>query len=408
VNCAYVDARFWHYSGVKRSVVFINSTFPVLSETFVFDQFEVLREAGLDFAIVSNHRPRPEEVHPRMRSIQSEVQYLCDASLGEILAAHWLALARHPLRYLRVLGKALFAQERLKVTLAHLTGAAIVLKRFATKKDLRLHAHFTYGAAAVARWAALMSGLPYGLTLHGSDVSYDFPADLEAKLADADLLVSISRFNFEFMAQRFPQVRPRRTEVIAMGVPPLAPPVHSPRSGGPLRILNVGRLSDHKAQHVLIEACALLLARGVDFSCDIAGEGPARPALEALIARHGLGGRLRLLGPKFHDEVLALYGGCDVFVLCSIAEGMPIVLMEAMRAGVPVIASAITAIPELVRDAGLLVPPDDPPALADALTRVARGEVDVAAMTARGRTIIAEDYDLVRNHRRFAVLLETA
>lgn len=386
-------------------VVFLNSTFPCLSETFVFDQFEALREAGIRLALVANHRPAESEVHPRMRAVQQEVLYLSEARTAEIIEAHLLALLRHPLRYVAAVLAGLAGEEKLLTTLAHLTGAAIVLKRYGRLPGVRLHAHFTYGAAAVARWAAAMSGLPYGLTLHGSDLSYDSPPDLEAKLAGAELLVSISRFNLRYLEEHFPAIRPRRVEVIGMGVPPLAPPPRVPRGSGPLRILNVGRLSEHKAQHVLIEACALLAAQGLDFSCQIVGEGPLRQPLEALIAARGLAGRVRLLGPRFHDQVLALYGEADLFVLCSVAEGMPIVLMEAMRAGVPVIASAITAIPELVRDAGLLVPPNNPQALADAIARFVRGEAQPAAMVARGQAIIAEDYDLATNHRRFARVL---
>jgi len=388
-------------------VVFLNSTFPCLSETFVFDQFEALRRDDLQLILVANHRPADSEVHPRMRAILDEVLFLNEIGASEYLLAHLHVLSRHPLRYLRALAAACVAAEKFSTTLAHLSGAAAVVRRFGALPGVRLHAHFTYGAAAVARWAGQMSGLPYGLTLHGSDVNFDFPPDLEAKLGGADLLVSISQFNVSYLREHFPAVQPKRMEVIGMGVPSLPPPPKVPRGGGPLRLLNVGRLSEHKAQHVLIAACAKLAEQGYDLCCDIVGEGPARTTLEGLIAAKGLGSRVRLLGPRFHDEVLALYGAADLFVLCSVAEGMPIVLMEAMRAGVPVIASAITAIPELVRDAGVLVPPQDVAALAEAIARFLRGEADVAGMIARGQAIIARDYDLERNHRRFAQLLQT-
>lgn len=390
---------------MKPSVVFLNSTFPCLSETFVFDQFEVLREAGIELRLVANHRPAEKEIHPRMRAILSDVLYLNEIRAGEILLALLAAVFRHPLRCLRAMRAALAGEEALRTTLAHLAGAAVVLKRFGRLPGVRLHAHFTYGAAAVARWASALSGLPYGLTLHGSDLSFDFPPDLQEKLAGADLLVSISQFNVAYLREHFPAVQPRRLEVIGMGVPALPPPTRIPRGTGPWRILNVGRLSEHKAQHVLIEACTLLAARGADFRCDIVGEGPARPQLEAQIAARGLQERVRLLGSRFHDQVLALYGDADLFVLCSVTEGMPIVLMEAMRAGVPVIASAITAIPELVRDAGVLVPPGDAAALAAAVDRFISGQIEVAPLIARGQALIAKDYALVPNHLRFAELL---
>src|SRR5208283_2554780 len=97
---------------VQRSIVFINSVFPCLSETFVFDQFEALRSAGLSLEIVSNHRPALDQVHPRMKAIQAQVDYLCDAGFGEILVAHALVFCRHPLRYLRALLRVPFAEEK--------------------------------------------------------------------------------------------------------------------------------------------------------------------------------------------------------------------------------------------------------------------------------------------------------
>ncbi len=394
-------------TGAGRLTVFLNSVFPCLSETFVYDQYDVLRRAGLDMAVVSNHRPAPDQVHPRMRAAQSQVYYLCEAPVREILAAHLHVLWRYPLRYLASLARLFTVQERLATSLAQLSGAALVLRRFRRATGLRLHAHFTYGAAAVALWAHRLSGRPYSLTLHGSDLIHDNPPDLAAKLAAAEALVSISRFNVEFVRRHFPRVPAGRIMVLPLGVPPLAaPPRPVPRGGGPVRILSVGRLSEQKAQQHLIDACAVLARKGISFRCDIVGEGPQRPLLEERIRAHGLGDRVRLPGAKFHDEVLELYGGADVFVLCSIAEGMPVVLMEAMRAGVPVIATAIGAVPELVDDGGLIVAPADPAALAAAIAQIADGGPDIAARVARAREIIAARYNLEANAVRFKQFLE--
>jgi len=104
--------------------------------------------------------------------------------------------------------------------------------------------------------------------------------------------------------------------------------------------------------------------------------------------------------------VLALYGETDLFVLCSITEGQPVVLMEAMRAGIPLIATAVSAIPELVQDGGVLVPPADPAALADAIQSFAENRFDPSPMLSRARSIVAAEYDLETNHRRFKAFLE--
>jgi glycosyltransferase involved in cell wall biosynthesis len=392
---------------MDRTIVFVNSLFPCLSETFVYDQFVALRRAGLKFVVVSNHRPAEDQVHPRMRPMQQEVLYLCEAGLFEIAAAHLYVAFRHPLRYLGTLIRIPFAEERLRVTVAQVTGAALIVRRFGGLPGMRLHAHFTYGAAGVVMWAHRLAGTAYGLTLHGSDLLYDFPADLAAKLGEADAIVSISKYNLTFLDQRFPTVRPKHLAVIPLGVPP-RPAAPRQTRGEYLKILNVGRLSDHKAQHYLIEACALLAERGISFRCDIVGEGPKRDFLESRIREFGLADKVRLLGPRYHDEVLALYAGYDVFVLCSITEGMPVVIMEAMRAGIPVVASAISGIPELVQDGGCLVPPGEPEALAKVIEDIGAGRVDILEMTARAQSIIARDFDLDGNHRRFQQFLESA
>lgn len=392
---------------MKRKVIFVNSLFPCLSETFVFDQFRMLRQAGLDFVIVSNHRPADNQVHPRMREIQGEVEYLCEAGKMEILAAHLQALLREPVRYMKALPAIFKSRERLKTTLAHFTGAVLLLRRHDAFPRPHLHAHFTYGGAAVAMWASRLSGLSYTLTLHGSDLIYDDPPDLQAKLTEACALVSISQYNVDYVQRHFPHIPASRLQVIPLGVPPLAQPaVRTQNPANALRILTVGRLSDQKAQHYLVDACAILAREGLPFRCDIVGEGPQRDFLQERIARHGLADRVRLLGPRFHHEVLALYAEYDLFVLCSIAEGMPIVIMEAMRAGLPVVATRISGIPEGVGDGGILVPPADAQALAQAIFAFASGKVDMASMVEKARKIIAEQFDIETNTLKFKAFLD--
>lgn len=369
----------------------------------MFDQFQTLKRSGLHFAVTSNRRPTHDEIHPRMQGAVHDTQYLCEASYREIIAAHWRAFCRWPKRYLQTLSRACRAEERWASTLRHLTGAVLILRRFARHDRLRLHAHFTYGGAAVAWWAHQLSGVPYSLTLHGADLLYDHPPDLFDKLAGADALVSISSINADYLTRRFPDLA-RPVSVIPLGVPPLPPTPRRPRTG-PWRLLHVGRLSEHKAQHILIEACRLLVEQGFDVNCRIVGEGPERERLTHQIATAGLCDRITLLGARFHEDVLAMYGEADVFVLSSVTEGIPVVLMEAMRAGLAVVATRVGAVAELVQDGGLLVPPEDPAALAAGVAALIRGEVDAEALCARAQQIIRTQFDLDTNTARFQSLL---
>ncbi len=395
-------------------VVFLNSVFPVLSETFLFSQYSSLIRQKVPLTLVANNRPAADQVHPGMEEIQQQVDYLCDASAFSMLFAHLWILVRYPLRYIRSLIRCFSSEAGIASSLAHITGAALVLRRYG-REPLWLHAHFTYGAASVALWASRLSGIPYSLTLHGSDLNFDGASDLADKLAEASAIISISEYNRVFIRQQFPEVDSAKISVIPMGVKPLAPKnqpgtptanVPKPAAAG-LRMLNVGRLSNHKAQHILIEACARLKQQQIPFSLDIVGEGDYRDRLQRLIEQHRLGDQVRLLGARYHSEVLAAYGQADLFVLSSVAEGMPVVLMEAMQAGVPVIASEISGIPELLDggSAGILVPPGDAEALADILARVARGEMDLQRLRQNALSHIQDNFNEETNSQRFGHFL---
>lgn len=395
----------------KNFVVLLNSVFPVLSETFLFSQYRKMMDGQMDMALVSSNHPLPEQVHPGMEAIQQQVEYLCDASLASVLRAHLGMLARHPLRYLNALLRAPFAQERLLTTLKHISGAALVLQRHGNQPRLWVHSHFTYGATSIALWLKRIAGVPYSITLHGSDLTFDNPPDLEAKLTEADRIVCISRYNAEFVMQHYPAVAAQRLEILPLGVAPLstAPAPRNASGHDPFRILSVGRLSTQKAQEYLLRACGLLRDKGYAFRCELVGEGPQRSFLEAEIRRLDLDGYVTLLGARYHEEVLAMYRDADLFVMSSVAEGMPIVLMEAMQAGVPVVSTAISGIPELLDDgrAGVLVPPADETALAEAIEGIMQGRIDRAALRDNAIRHIAEAFDQGKNAERFQHWLES-
>lgn len=388
-------------SSPQPHYLFVHSRFPCLSETFVVAQAESLARMGVPVCHIANRRPAFDEVHPPMRPWLERVLYLQSQRLSVWVRAHRWAIERFARRYWQTLAETLRYEAPLPTALAHWAGAVLLLYHFRGQR-VHVHAHFTYGAAAVAHWCHRLADVPYSLTLHGSDALYDNPPDLARKLAAAEALVSISAHNLAVLGTRFPGLLPRNRAVIPLGVEPL-PYQPPPPIARPLRLLNVGRLSEHKAQHVLIAACAQLREKGVPFLCDIIGSGEREAALRAQIAQAGLGDVVRLLGAKFHDEILASYRRYHVFVLTSVVEGMPLVLMEAINAGIPIVTTAVGAIPELVGPEGaLLVPPEDPDAVAEAILRIAEGKIDSARMTQAAHARLTERFDLRRNHACFA------
>ena len=126
----------------KKQVIFLNSIFPVLSETFLFSQYTKMMDAGLEMKLVSSHKPTKDQIHPGMEPIQKQVDYLCDATVMQIILAHLMCLLRYPLGYLKALWASFFVEEAFLTTLKHISGAALVLHRYVGKGDqIWVHAH---------------------------------------------------------------------------------------------------------------------------------------------------------------------------------------------------------------------------------------------------------------------------
>ncbi|OUL59377.1 glycosyltransferase family 4 protein [Pseudoalteromonas ulvae] len=399
------------FSNQHAEVVFLNSVYPILSETFIFDQYQVLTDKGFEFGIVSNNKPALSDVHPHMRASLDAVTYLSNASIFYILCAHLSFFITAPLLYITSLLRILKLEEKKSVSLAHFTGALLVRRIYPNVKWV--HSHFTYGATAIAMWLKWLQKTPYSMTLHGADLTFDSVADLELKLSQADQIISISQYNLDFITQTFPNINLTSAEVIPLGVadssPLVAAPENSVDSNAPsrIKIINVGRLSEHKAQHILIEACALLVNQGVDVQCEIIGEGPKRGSLECLIKERALDNNVTLLGAKYHKEVLASYHYADIFVMTSITEGMPLVLMEAMSIGLPVIAPNICGIPELLAfgQAGELTAANSAQSVSEAICTLIEQPEKANTQRIFAQSHIHAHFNLVKNTHKFADLL---
>jgi glycosyltransferase involved in cell wall biosynthesis len=205
--------------------------------------------------------------------------------------------------------------------------------------------------------------------------------------------------------ERWPSLHLVRTGVD----PDLFRPNGRPR--GPNRVLTVARLVPGKGIDVLLGALARLNRRGLDVEADVAGDGPDRDRLAASIREHGLDGRVHLLGAVPPERVRQLLAGATVFCLPSFSEGVPVVLMEAMATGLPVVATRITGVPELVEDgrSGTLVPPGRADLLADALEGVlGAAPAEREAMGAAGRARVEAEFDQARSAERLLELVRYA
>lgn len=262
-----------------------------------------------------------------------------------------------------------------------------------------IHAHFVDRAAIVALVASRLLDGSYSVTAHANDIFVE-PLLLSEKLCHAKFVVTVSQYNKMHLLAQVPELNPDRLHIIPPQ-PNLARFVPTRRAGdGACHILSVGRLVEQKGHADLIRACARLRDEQVAFDCHIVGDGPLRAALENLIRENGLDDCITLLGAQTAEQVLREYQRADVFVLaCTIGadgsrDGMPCALQEAMAMELPVISTSVVGIRELVQPgAGVLVPPNDPCALADAFKRVLAIDADARRVMGRiARQVVLEQF----------------
>jgi glycosyltransferase involved in cell wall biosynthesis len=255
-----------------------------------------------------------------------------------------------------------------------------------------------------------LTGIPYSFTAHGSDLHVDRRM-LDAKVASAAFVVAVSAYNRELILEDCGEHERAKLVVIHCGTDPSVFNGHSergerrneaPHGTRSLRIACVASFEEVKGHRFLLHACRLLADRGVDVHLDLAGAGPLRREVERLISELDLKERVTLHGPVARPEVGRILAAADVAVLASHPtrsgkrEGIPVVLMEAMMSGLPVVASALSGIPELVEDerTGFLVPPGDPLALAERLERLVGAPELRRRLGAAGRAKVATEFDI--------------
>lgn len=396
-----------------RIAVFTNA-YPTISHTFIRNEIVALERQGIEVTRITI-RAGPAGVVEEADRLEATRTLALMAGgrlrLAGSVAARFL---KAPGRFLSALRLTLSEPQRAAGrwrSLAYFVQACRLAEVMEQVGVTHVHAHFGTNPAAIARLAGKLGDLTYSMTVHGPD-EFDAPAalHLRAKIADARLVAAISDYG---RSQLMRWARPTdwpRIRVVRCGV---ASAFHEGEADdGGLRsatLVCVARLSAQKGLPLLLDAAALL-ARDRTFALRIVGDGELRAELTARIAALGLSDHVRLLGWQGVAEVRRELLAARALVLPSFAEGLPIVLMEAMALGRPVIATAIAGIPELVDDrVGWLVRAGSAGVLADAM----RGALDaapgvLAGMAALGRERVRRDHDVDRNARRLATLLREA
>lgn len=395
--------------GTCLKIAYMVSLFPKLSETFILRELVALRRRGHGLTVFSLKHVREPIVHPQAEAFVADTVYP-RLGLGMIMAMMRFSLG-HPLLLMAILGR-IVVQHRhrpwmMVKNLALVPVAAYCARRLDHMRIEHLHAHWASYPAMVAWIIARMTGISYSVTGHAHDLFLPNPM-LVRKVTDAKFFATISEFNRALLFQACGPAAMNKVRLIRCGVPleefPFRKTGHAPQKPA-ARILSVGRLVDYKGFDVLIRACRELRDRGQRVQCVIVGDGPEETDLHRLVASLGLREDVDLIGSRTQAEVRKMMGTADLFVLACVKgndglqDGIPIVLMEAMALGVPVVSTKLSGIPELVRDGktGLLVAPGDADHLAVAMQRLLHDDELRERLRVAARAWVEKEFDLERS-----------
>jgi len=393
--------------------------FPRISETFISNEILLLERRGFDIRLLSMRQPRETFSHRSVKSIRAQVDYLPETILGHLgtlLKHNLLQAARKPRVYGAAFKTALrrFSRTRRSATFKHLLQAGYVVNRLLPERPVaHLHAHFAHSPTSVAMFTARLAGLPFSFTAHAKDIYTSDPRQLAEKIDSAKFVVTCTEYNRRYLRRLAPASRTPIYRVYhgidlrlfnGRSEPKTAP-------APPYEILTVSRLTPKKGLPTVINALRRLKAAGIPFRYTLIGDGDQRREILALIENAGLAEAVRWLGTRPHDTVVDAFARADLSVLgCEVAangdrDGIPNVIPESMAMGVPVVATSVSAIPEIVRDGttGLLVPPKAPEKMAAAIRRLLTDADLRGRVITNGRRMAAENFD---NRKLIGLLAE--
>jgi colanic acid/amylovoran biosynthesis glycosyltransferase len=393
-------------------MAYLVSQYPMLSMIFILREVVQLRALGFAIDVISiNRADRSREGLTSAEAAEADQTYvLKQQGAAGAAKAHLQTLLTHPRGYLR--GAACVLQlggldlKRLAYNLVYFTEALMAGQWMHTRGLEHVHVHLGSQAATVGLYIKRVFGYGLSITVHGPDEFYDAKGQyLAEKVAAADFLCCISFYARSQLMKLSPYSHWNKLEISRLGVDPqvFVPALERP-AHNVFEVLCIGRLTPAKGQHLLIDAADLLTAQGRNVRLRIVGHGQDEASLRAQAARLKNPASVVFEGAVNQDHIRALYAQADAFCIPSFAEGIPVVLMEAMAMGLPCVTTQINGIPELIENgvSGLMVAPSDLHGLVAALARLMDDRELRARLAAAGRHQIEQQYDLVRNVEKLA------
>ena len=408
------------------TIAYLINQYPQASQSFIRREIAALEAQGVRVERFTVRRWETSLVDEGDRAERDRTRCVLEAGKGRLLLAPLKMLLSQPRRFMSALKAAIRLGRRsdrgMAYHLIYLAEACVLLPWLKACGAEHVHAHFGTNSTTVALLCRKLGGPTYSFTAHGPE-EFDRPLTLKLgdKIAEAAFVVAVSEFGRSQLYRWCDPDHWPKIHVVRCGVDesflrtdeesnPEAP-AHAIDDDAPPRLVCVGRLAEQKGQLILVEAAGQLVARGMNFEVVLVGDGDMRPRIEASIVRLGLERTVRIAGWMSNAEVRREILASRALVLPSFAEGLPVVIMEALALRRPVISTHIAGIPELVESGqcGYLVPAGSVDALAAAMARVLLGNTaELRSMGEEGANRVRQQHKAMTEARRLADLFAAA
>ncbi len=409
-------------AGAPIKIAYLAPEIPALSATFVYNEILELGKLGVEVKAFSVHRPAHIASESSLTELKKAVFHLYEISKGQVVLDNFNMLFRNPIGYLKAATRLIGDIFRQGVITRSALGlgyrflyAATLAKQLKQADVQHLHVHFAHIPTDIAMYAAPMAGIGFSVQAHANDL-FERGWLLKQKVSRSVFFATISEFNQRFLDDL--QADSNKIKIVRCGVDQKwQPPAKSLNKNEVFTIGTVGRLVEKKGIDTLINAISKLVKDGRKVRLQIAGNGPLETELKQQAASLGLSDdRLQFLGALSHDKVADFISGLDVFVLpCKKdkqgdMDGIPVVLMEAMLCGVPVISTELSGIPELVINnlTGLTVPPDNEIELAEAIYQLMDKPETALRLVSGAKQRVESEFLLNKNVAKLITLIQSS
>ncbi len=394
---------------MTKKVAYIMSRFPHLPETFILREIIAVEKKGVEVFLYPLIYQPQALVHQEAKPWVQRANKVPWVS-WQVFVANLRRAFLQPKLYFSLWRQSLWENRGSAKFLARVLilfpRVVWMADKFQEEGIDHIHAHYATHPAFAAWLINQLSGISYSVTVHAHDI-YVEKTMLGTKLMNAAFVASISEFNREYLVKFLGEDIRRKIHIVRCGIDPDYYKIQEKilTDNKVFEILSIGSLQPYKGQFFLIKACALLRDANLNFRCRIVGGGHLQRMLSDLIQENQLEGVVELLGPRTQDEVSKILETADCYVQPSVVtpsgkmEGIPVAIMEAMASGIPVIATSISGIPELVQDGktGWLVPPESSEALATAIRFVHENMEEARKRSLAGRVLVKKDFSLDDN-----------